>query len=139
MRLTLPIGSGHDAPPPAIVAVYLAQFGTDADARSYGLAAQSADLADRRNELRTAVTGVSDGILIEAPAPDKFGNTVTKLIGDVAIIVHIFLPAHLPLPGPSAAADGRDADAAPPGRATITCNCNGAPVTGARYREHMRL
>jgi hypothetical protein len=34
-----------------IVAVYLAQFGTHADARSYALAAQSADLADPRNKL----------------------------------------------------------------------------------------
>ena len=82
-----------------IVAVYLVQFGTHADARSYALAAQSADLSDPRNKRHGTVRGVSDGILIEAPGPDKFGNTVSRLIGDkgnIAIIVHLFVPAHLP-------------------------------------------
>lgn len=91
---------GWVLPSGRIVAVYLVQFGTSADARSYALAAQSADLADRRNKLHGAVNGVSDGILIEDPAPDKYGNTVSRLIGDkgnVAIIVHFFVPAHLPL------------------------------------------
>ncbi|MGN6679538.1 MAG: hypothetical protein ACTHKL_17390 [Streptosporangiaceae bacterium] len=90
---------GWTWPSGRIVAVYLAQFGTHADARSYALAAQSADLADPLNRLHNPVSGVADGILIEAPKPDKYGNTVTRLIGDkgnVAIIVHIFMPAHLP-------------------------------------------
>jgi hypothetical protein len=90
---------GWVLPSGRIVAVYLAQFGTHADARSYALAAQSADLVNRRNKLHGPVSGVSDGMMIEAPAPDKYGNTVTRLIGDkgkVAIILHIFVPAHLP-------------------------------------------
>jgi hypothetical protein len=90
---------GWVLPSGRIVAVYLAQFGTHADARSYALAAQSADLADKRNKLHGPVTGVSDRMIIEAPAPDKYGNTVTRLIADkgkVAIIVHLFVPAHLP-------------------------------------------
>ncbi len=81
------------------VAVYLVQFGTRADARSYALAVQSADLADPRNKLHGAVRGVSDGILIEAPKLDKYGNTLSRMIGDkgnVAMIIHIFVPAHLP-------------------------------------------
>ncbi len=90
---------GWVLPSGRIVTVYLAQFGTRADARSYALATQTADLADPRNKLHGAVSGVSDGILIEAPAPDKYGNTLSRLVGDkgnVAIIVHIFVPAHLP-------------------------------------------
>jgi hypothetical protein len=90
---------GWVLPSGRIVAVYLAQFGTHADARSYALAAQSADLADKRNKLHGPVSGVADGMIIEAPGPDKYGNTVTRLIGDkgkVAIIVHMFVPAHLP-------------------------------------------
>ena len=81
------------------VAVYLVQFGTRLDARSYALAVQSADLADPRNKLHGAVRGVSDGILIEAPKLDKYGNTLSRMIGDkgnVAMIIHIFVPAHLP-------------------------------------------
>ncbi|HEX6931004.1 MAG TPA: hypothetical protein VF162_02590 [Streptosporangiaceae bacterium] len=91
---------GWVLPSGRIVAVYLVQFGTPADARSYALAAQSADIADPRNKLHDAVKGVSDGILIEDPTPDKYGNTVSRLLGDkgnIAIIVHVFVPAHLPL------------------------------------------
>jgi hypothetical protein len=90
---------GWVLPAGQIVAVYLVRFGYHADARSYALAAQTADLTDPRNKRHGAVAGVSDGMLIEAPAPDKLGNTVSRLIGDkgsVAIIVHVFVPAHLP-------------------------------------------
>ena len=90
---------GWVLPSGRIVVVYLAQFGTPADARSYALATQSADIADRRNKLHDAVSGVSDGILIENPKQDKYGNTESRLIGDkgtVAIIIHVFEPAHLP-------------------------------------------
>ncbi len=90
---------GWVLPSGRIVAVYLVQFGTPADARSYTLAAQSADVADPHNRRRGSIRGVSDGILIENPALDKFGNTVSRLIGDkgnVAIIIHLFVPARLP-------------------------------------------
>lgn len=78
---------------------YLAQFGNSADARSYALATQSADLDDPRNKLHSSVSGISDGMLIEAPGLDKYGNTESRLIGDkgnVAIIIHVFEPSHLP-------------------------------------------
>lgn len=90
---------GWVMPSGRIVVVYLAQFRAPADARSYALATQSADIADPRNKLHDAVRGVSDGILIEDPKQDKYGNTESRLIGDkgnVAIIVHVFEPAQLP-------------------------------------------
>src|SRR5262245_32605256 len=44
---------GWTWPSGRIVAVYIGQFGTHADARSYALAAQSADLADPRNKFHS--------------------------------------------------------------------------------------
>ena len=88
-----------------IVAFYLLQFGTPADARSYALADQSADLADPLNKQHSTVSGVSDGIAIDAPALDKSGNTIVRLIGDkgnVALIIQVFTPAHLPSPASAA-------------------------------------
>jgi hypothetical protein len=90
---------GWDLPSGRIVAVYLAQFASSADARSYALATQSADLDDSRNKIHATVSGISDGMLIEAPGLDKYGNTECRLIGDkgnVAIIIHVFEPSHLP-------------------------------------------
>jgi hypothetical protein len=82
-----------------IVAVYMVRFATSADARSYALAAQAADMADPLNKLHTTVTGVADGMLVQDPTLDKYGNTLSRIIGDkdnVAIIIHVFAPAHLP-------------------------------------------
>lgn len=90
---------GWTQPSGEIVAVYLIQFQTPADARSYALAAEAGDLADPLNRVHVAVSGVSDGILIEDPSLDKYGNTRTRLLGDqgnVAIIIHVFEPARLP-------------------------------------------
>ena len=90
---------GWELPSGEIVAVYLAKFGTPADAQSYVLSTQTADLADPNNKLHRAVSAVSDGILIEAPGLDKYGNTLSRLIGDqgdVAMIIQVFFPARLP-------------------------------------------
>ncbi|HVB43216.1 MAG TPA: hypothetical protein VNF47_10985 [Streptosporangiaceae bacterium] len=81
------------------VAIYLSQFGTAADARSYALSSQSGDLLDQANKLHSAVPGVADGLLIQNPTLDKYGNTLSRLIGDhgdVAIIIHLFESARLP-------------------------------------------
>jgi hypothetical protein len=90
---------GWESPSGRMVVVYLVQFRTPADARSYTLAAQSADIAEPRNKFHDAVRGVSDGVLIEDPKLDKYGNTLSRLTGDkgnVSILIDVFEPAHLP-------------------------------------------
>jgi hypothetical protein len=90
---------GWTRPSGQIVAVYLIQFATPADARSYALSAEAGDLSDPANRLHLAVSGISDGILIEDPSLDKYGNTRSRLLGDqgnVAILIHVFEPARLP-------------------------------------------
>lgn len=89
-----------------IVSIYLIQFGSAADARSYALATEAADLKGAGNTTHAAVPGVPDGIQIGHPAMDNYGNTLTRLIGDqssVAILIHIYEPAHLDPPAKAAA------------------------------------
>ena len=41
---------------------------------------------------------MSDGILIEDPSLNDFGDTTTRLLGDrgnVAILIHVYTPARL--------------------------------------------
>ena len=81
------------------VYVYLIQFGTNTDARSYALAGEQGFLADPLDKSHSSVSGVSDGILIQDPTLDKYGNTRSWLLGDqanVTIMIQIFVPAHLP-------------------------------------------
>jgi hypothetical protein len=78
--------------------VYLIQFGTVADARSYILSTEQADTADPANTDVFPVPRVADGRGLGAPKLDSYGNTLTRVLGDagnVAIIIHIFVPARI--------------------------------------------
>jgi hypothetical protein len=84
------------SPDGSTTSVWLIQFGTAADARSFTLKTEQADEADPANSNVFRVTAVSDGMGIGDPKLDKYGNTYTRLLGDtgnVAMIIHIFLPA----------------------------------------------
>jgi hypothetical protein len=80
------------------VSIWLIQFATAADARSYTLSIESADSADPANKVKLTVTGVGDGRYLADPALDHDGNTFTRLLGDrgdVSMIIHVFIPARL--------------------------------------------
>jgi len=82
-----------------VVSIYLAQFATAADARSYMLFTESGDLGVPSVTSHVPVPGVSDGMAVQHAKLDKYGNTFTDLLGDrgnVAIIIHVFVPARLP-------------------------------------------
>lgn len=82
-----------------IVSIYLAQFATAADARSYMLFTESGDLGLPSVTSHVPVPGVSDGLAVQHAKLDKYGDTFTDLLGDrgnVAIIIHVFVPARLP-------------------------------------------
>jgi hypothetical protein len=79
-----------------VTSVWLIQFGTAADARSYTLATEQGDAADPANTDKFTVAGVADGMGLARSALDKYGNTVTRLLGDArntSMIIHIFIPA----------------------------------------------
>ena len=81
-----------------IIGIYLAQFATAADARSYVLFTEAGDLEASTVTRHLPLPGVSDGLVVQHGALDKYGNTFTDLLGDrgnVAIIIHIFVPARL--------------------------------------------
>jgi len=89
-----------------IVSIYLIQFGSPVDARSYALATEAADLKGAGNTIHAAVPGVLDGVQIGHPALDNYGNTLTRLIGDwssVVILIHVYEPAHLDPPAKAVA------------------------------------
>jgi hypothetical protein len=49
--------------------------------------------------MSTGVISVPDGMLIEDPSLNEFGDATARLIGDrgnVAIIIHVYEPARLP-------------------------------------------
>jgi hypothetical protein len=76
--------------------VWLIQFGTAADARSYTLATEQGDAADSPNTDKFTVAGVADGMGLARSKLDKYGNTLTDLLGDAgntSMIIHIFIPA----------------------------------------------
>jgi hypothetical protein len=84
-----------------LVSIWLIQFATAADARSYTLSTESADSADPANKVKLAVNGVGDGMYIADPTLDQDGNTFTRLLGDrgnVSMILHVFVPARLNQP-----------------------------------------
>jgi len=84
------------------VTVWLIQFGTASGARSYMLSTEQGDLAIKGNTDKFTVTGVTDGLGIAKSSLDKYGNTLTRLLGDrgnVAMIIHIFVPARVDKPG----------------------------------------
>jgi len=79
-----------------ITSVWLIQFGTAADARSYTLSTEQADASDRANTDKFTVSKVLDGMGLGRPALDKYGDTLTRLLGDVgstSILIHVFVPA----------------------------------------------
>lgn len=81
-----------------IVAIYLSRFATAADARSYALFTEAGDLSAPTVTGHEPLPGVSDGVAVQHAKLDKFGNTFTDLLGDkgnVAIIIHVFVPARL--------------------------------------------
>ncbi len=81
-----------------LVSIWLIQFATAADARSYTLSTESADSADPANKVKLTVAAVGDGIYLADPKLDQDGNTFTRLLGDrgnVAMIIHVFVPARL--------------------------------------------
>jgi hypothetical protein len=80
------------------VSIYLIQFGSNADARSYVLGTEQGDSGESGNTVTFTVPGVADGMGIADPTLDKDGNTLTHLLsdrGDVAILIHVYVPARL--------------------------------------------
>jgi len=80
------------------VSIWLIQFGSPADARSYTLSTEVGDSGDPANSVKFTVPGVADGKGIAAPKLDTDGNTLSRLLGergDMAILIHLFVPAHL--------------------------------------------
>ena len=86
-------------PSGAVTVIWLVKFATANDARSFALMLQAGDLADPHNSVHMTLNGVADGMLIGQPSLDHYGNMTSRLIGDrsnVAIIIHLYTPAHLP-------------------------------------------
>src|SRR6266699_87435 len=98
-----PCRTGQTTPDPSatspdgtITSVWLIQFGTAADARSYTLTTEQGDAADPANTDKFTVARVTDGMGLARPALDKYGNTLTRSLGDAgnrSIIIHILIPA----------------------------------------------
>lgn len=83
------------SPGGTVTSVWLIQFRTAADARSFTLKTEQGDKAEPGNSDVFRVAQVSDGMGLANPKLDKYGNTYTHLLGDagnVAVIIHIFLP-----------------------------------------------
>jgi hypothetical protein len=79
-----------------ITSVWLIQLGNSADARSYTLSTEQADEADPANTDKFTVAHVSDGLGLGRPTLDKYGNTLTRVLGDAgntSMIIHVFVPA----------------------------------------------
>jgi hypothetical protein len=81
------------------VATYLVRFDQPAGAVSYARAVFQADLGDMANASHAAVSGLSDGEIIRSAKLDSLGNTRSRGFGDVGnvmILIHVYVPAHLP-------------------------------------------
>jgi hypothetical protein len=81
-----------------ITSVWLVQFGTAADARSYTLADEQASASDPKRTDNFPVSQVADGMGFGQPSLDQDGNTRTAMLGDagtIAIIINLFVPARL--------------------------------------------
>lgn len=93
------VNSEWRTPAGTLVSIYLIKFALPSEARSYALDQEQADIAGVGVHGRHAnVSGVPDAMIIQDPRLDKYGNTLTRLIGDVgdvAILVHVFVPALL--------------------------------------------
>ncbi len=89
------------SPDGIITAVYLIQCATTADARSYVSFTEQGDAQTPPTEI-FPVPGVVDGVGFGDPAIDKYGNTITEVLGDagnVAIDIFSYVPKTLDNPG----------------------------------------
>lgn len=80
------------------VAIWLVQFASNDDARSYTLGTTQGDIDTLGYPIKLTVPGVADGTDIATPSIDKDGNTRSHLLGDrgdVAMLIHVYIPAHL--------------------------------------------
>jgi hypothetical protein len=87
----------------AEVDVFLIEFATAADAHSYVISLEQADSTAAGVTIKSAISGVADGMVVGGTAVDKDGNTVVRTFGDrgnVAILIHVFYPMK---PDPAAA------------------------------------
>lgn len=79
------------------VSVWLIQFGSHADARSYTLATEQGDVsAVPAATAKFTVPGVGDSMGLADPTLDQDGNTFTRVLGDAgntSIIIHLYIPA----------------------------------------------
>jgi hypothetical protein len=88
-----------ETPGGTTVSVWLIQFGSNADARSYTLATEQGD-ADTMpaSTARFTVPGVADSKGFADATLDQDGNTFTRVLGDAgntSIIIHLFIPAKI--------------------------------------------
>ncbi len=90
--------SGHwPSAPPARRRVHLIWLAVSLV--SFTLMLQAADISDPLNSVHSSLSGITDGIPIGRPSLDHFGNTLSRLLGDrrnVAIVIHLLTPGHLP-------------------------------------------
>ncbi len=81
------------------VSVWLIQFGSHADARSYTLATEQGDAsAVPAGTAKFTVSGVADSKGFADATLDNVGNTFTRVLGDAgntSIIIHVFIPAKI--------------------------------------------
>lgn len=85
-----------------ITVVYLVQFGGPAQAASWVLRTINGDSKLPKVSGSTTVRGVTDGTIIYQSSLDQAGNTrchVLGVKGDVAILIHVYNPGHLPALG----------------------------------------
>ena len=79
------------------ISVYLIQFGSHVDARSYTLTTEQGDVsAEPAGAAKFTVPGVADSMGLADPALDQDGNTFTRVLGEAgntSIIIHVFIPA----------------------------------------------
>lgn len=79
------------------VSVWLIQFGSRAEARSYTLSVEQGDASVvPAGTAKFTVAGVADSIGFGDATLDKDGNTFTRVLGDAgntSMIIHIFIPA----------------------------------------------
>jgi hypothetical protein len=83
--------------------VFLIEFATAADAHSYVISTEQSDSTAAGATIKSAVSGVADGMVVGGTAVDKDGNTLVRAFGDygnVAILIHVFYPVK---PDPAAA------------------------------------
>ncbi len=81
------------------VSVWLIQFDSHADARSYTLATEQGDAsAVPAGTAKFTVAGVADSMGFGDPTLDQDGNTFTRVLGDAgntSIIIHVYIPAKI--------------------------------------------